>query len=292
MAIFNLGSINVDYVYRLAALAEPGETVAARSLSRGLGGKGANQSIAAARAGAAVCHIGAIAESDAWVAEILGASAVDVAGVARLADAATGHAIIMVDEHGENAIVIHPGANRALAEGDVLQALSGIGPADTLLLQNETSHQRAAAAFARRAGARVIYSAAPFDLDAVREVLPFVSILAVNAGEAARLQAGIDAPLPVAGMLVTMGADGAEYRDLASGRVTRQAAFPVTPVDTTGAGDCFAGWFAAGLDAGLGIDTALRRAAAAAALQVTRPGAADAMPALDEVIAFLDKAGP
>lgn len=290
MTIYNFGSINVDHVYRLSALARPGETVAARSLSRGLGGKGANQSIAAARAGAAVRHIGAIAAGDEWVADILTESGVDVAGVVRLADEATGHAIIMVDDHGENAIVIHGGANRALAEDPVLDALSGIGPGDTLLLQNETSHQRAAAAVAAKAGARVIYSAAPFDVDAVRAVLPYVSILAVNAGEAAQLQAAMDAPLPVAGMLVTLGAEGAEYRDLGSGQVTRQAAFRVTPVDTTGAGDCFAGWFAAGLDAGLAVEAALRRAAAAAALQVTRAGAADAMPTLEEVVAALETA--
>ena len=87
-----------------------------------------------------------------------------------------------------------------------------------------------------------------------------------------------------------MGGKGAEYRDLATGRVTRQDAFPVTPVDTTGAGDCFAGWFSAGMDEGLGIEANLRRAAAAAALQVTRPGAAGAMPTLAEVDAILTRA--
>ena len=290
MTIFNLGSINVDHVYRLPTLAQPGETIAARTLSRGLGGKGANQSIAAARAGAAVRHVGAIGAADDWVADTLCAAGVDVRGVQRLADEATGHAIIMVDDGGENAIVIHGGANHALPQAAVTAGLAGIGPGDTLLLQNETAHQRIAAAQAQAAGARVIYSAAPFDLAAVRDVLPHTSIIAVNEGEAARLQAGIAGPLPVAGLLVTMGGKGAEYRDLATGRVTRQDAFPVTPVDTTGAGDCFAGWFAAGMDEGLGIEANLRRAAAAAALQVTRPGAAGAMPTLAEVDAILTRA--
>lgn len=289
MAIFNFGSINIDHVYRLQTLPRPGETIASRSLTLGLGGKGANQSIAAALAGREVRHIGAMGEADGWVLDRLRGAGVDVSRIARLPDEPTGHAIIMVEDSGENAIVVHAGANRAMAERAVLDALSEIGPADTLLLQNETAHQQAAAAHARAAGARVIYSAAPFEVEAVRAVMPHVAILAVNAGEAAHLAAELGANLPCEGMVVTLGARGAEYRDLRSGELTSQGAFAVTPVDTTGAGDCFAGWFAAGLDAGQTAAGALRHAAAAAAMQVTRPGAAGAMPTLAEVRAFMSR---
>ncbi|WP_299357874.1 ribokinase [uncultured Paracoccus sp.] len=287
MTIYNLGSINIDQVYRVATLPRPGETVAARQHSTGLGGKGANQSIAGARAGRQVRHLGAIGRDHDWALERLRGCGVDVRGIARLADSATGHAIILVEDSGENAIVIHPGANHAVPLDLVTAHLAGIGPGDTLLLQNETVHQVPAAELARAAGARVIYSAAPFDVAAIRCVLPHVSILAVNAGEAAAAEAELGSSLPIEGMLVTRGAAGAEYRDLHTGRVTWQPAFEVTPVDTTGAGDCFAGWFAAGLDAGLPLAETLRRAAAAAALQVTRPGAADAMPHAAEVRDFL-----
>ncbi|MBM3603903.1 MAG: ribokinase [Alphaproteobacteria bacterium] len=287
MAIWNLGSINIDHVYRLESLPRPGETLASRSYSVGLGGKGANQSVAAARAGARTHHLGAMGAGDDWVLQRLNDSGIDMAHVARLPDEATGHAIILLEAQGENAIVIHPGANRAVDEGALLRTLSALGPDDTLLLQNETNGQVAAAQAAQARGARVVYSAAPFDLDAVRAVLPHVSILAMNAGESQQVLAGISGPLPVQGLLITRGAEGAEYRDLTTSQTYVQAAFRVTPVDTTGAGDTFAGYFSAALDEGRDIAVALRLAAAAAALKVTRPGAGDAIPTRAEVEAFL-----
>ncbi|WP_134726831.1 ribokinase [Paracoccus luteus] len=289
MAIWNLGSINIDHVYRMARLPAPGETVNAASLSHGLGGKGANQSAAAARAGATVRHVGAMGAGDDWVIERLAAAGIDCTHVARLAGHAIGHALILVDDAGENAIVVHPGANRALSADAVGAALARIGPADTLLIQNETNLQVQAAAEGRAAGARVIYSAAPFEVEPLRAVMPHVSILALNEPEAAALEQALGAPPPVPAMLVTRGARGAEYRDLLAGTVTHQPAFPVRAVDSTGAGDCFAGWFAAALDAGNDVPQAMRRAAAAAAIQVTRPGAGDAMPDRAEVEAFLSR---
>lgn len=287
MAIWNLGSINIDHVYRLESLPKPGETLASRGYAQGLGGKGANQSVAAARAGAVTHHLGAMGTGDEWVRDRLAQAGVDMGHVARLEDQATGHAIILLDADAENAIVIHPGANRAIDEDALTQALSALTPADTLLIQNETNGQVAAARAAQAQGARVIYSAAPFDLDAVRSVLPHVSILAMNAGEAEQLFAGVPGDLPVQGLLITRGADGAEYRDLTTGQVHEQPSFRVTPVDTTGAGDTFAGYFAAALDSGADIPSALRLASAAAAVKVTRAGAGDAIPTRTEVDAFL-----
>ncbi|MDO5613003.1 MAG: ribokinase [Paracoccus sp. (in: a-proteobacteria)] len=285
MTIWNLGSINIDHVYRLDHLVRPGETIAARSFAQGLGGKGANQSVAAARAGAVVRHIGAIGRGDDWVIRQLAAAGIDTAHVARLSDHATGHAIIQLDASGENAIIIHSGANRALSLPQTVA--DAMQPGDTLLIQNETNLQAETAAIARDKGLRVIYSAAPFDVDAVRAMLGLATILAMNAGEADALFTALGQDLPVEGLLVTRGAEGADYRDLRSGTVTHCPAFPVRPVDTTGAGDCFAGWFAAGLDSGQDIATALRRASAAAAIQVTRPGASDAMPDAEQVDRFL-----
>ena len=287
MAIWNLGSINIDHVYRLDSLPRPGETLASQSYGQGLGGKGANQSVASARAGARTHHLGAMGLGDDWVLARLADSGVDVSAVARLPDEATGHAIILLDRDAENAIVIHAGANRAIDEAALAETLSALTPRDTLLIQNETNGQVAAAQAARARGARVIYSAAPFDLEATRAILPHATILAMNAGEARQLFAGHPADLPVAGLLITKGSEGAEYRDLTSGRTWQQPAFRVTPVDTTGAGDTFAGYFAAGLDEGLDVAQALRLASAAAALKVTRAGAGDAIPTRAEVEAFL-----
>ena len=287
MTIYNLGSINIDHVYRLAALPRAGETLHSLQLTHGLGGKGANQSVAAARAGARVVHLGAMGSGDDWVLDRLRTAGVETGHVSRLPDQVTGHAIILLDAAGENSIILHGGANRNLPAATVLRDLEGIGAEDILLMQNETSLQVEVAARARAAGATVIYSAAPFEIAALRAVLPHVSILAMNEGEAAETFAAFGADLPVRGLLVTRGAAGAEYRDLASGRTLFQPAFAVSPVDTTGAGDCFAGWFAAGLARGEDPATALRHAAAAAALQVTRPGAGDAMPERAEVLRFL-----
>lgn len=286
MAIWNLGSINIDHVYRLDSLPGPGETLASRSYAQGLGGKGANQSVAAARAGARTRHLGAMGPADGWVRQRLSEAGVETEGVAALPDQVTGHAIILLDREAENAIVIHPGANRAIDEERLVRMLEAIGPGDTLLIQNETNGQVAAARTARAQGARVIYSAAPFDLDAVCRILPHVSVLAMNAGEARQLLSALP-EVPVAGLLITRGAEGAEYRDLTTGEVHRQDAFRVEPVDTTGAGDTFAGYFAAALDEGLGIAPTLRLASAAAALKVTRSGAGDAIPTRAEVEAFL-----
>lgn len=285
MTIYNLGSINIDHVYRLPALPRPGETLHAQSYAQGLGGKGANQSVAAARAGADVIHLGAMGAGDDWVPRRLAAAGVQTSAIARLPGLATGHAIILVDAAGENSIVLHGGANLALPAE--LARPAGLGRDDILLMQNETNLQAEAALHARRAGARVIYSAAPFSIAALREVLPHVSILAVNEIEARDTFAALGEDLPVEGLLITRGAEGAEFRDLRSGQAWHQPAFAVQAVDTTGAGDCFTGWFAAGLARGETPPDALRHAAAAAALQVIRKGAGDAMPDRAEVLAFL-----
>ena len=285
--IYNLGSINIDHFYRVPHLPAPGETLAASAYQTGLGGKGANQSAAAAKAGAHVLHIGAVGPEGHWAIDRLAGWGVDVAHIARL-ETPSGHAIINVDPAAENTIILYPGANRALAWAPVERALTAATSSDTLILQNETAHQAEAAALARSKGMRVIYSAAPFDADAVRAVLPHVTTLALNAVEADQLCSALNTTLDdldVPELLVTRGADGAEWRARTGARAFAPA-LEVTPVDTTGAGDTFAGYFAAGRDQGLSPQDALNWAAAAAALKVTRPGTADAIPLAHEVTAF------
>lgn len=282
MTVWTLGSINIDHFYRLPHLPAAGETISALGYMKGLGGKGANQSVAALRAGARVRHLGAVGADDAWTLGRIAALGLPIQDIARV-EAATGHAMVATDPGGENLIVIAPGANRALPD-TLLAALDAAQPGDTLLLQNETNLQVEAAARARGRGLRVMYSAAPFQLEPLRAILPHATHLLMNALEAKALSAATGlslADLPVQAVIVTRGAEGAEWI-AAEGRL-HVPAVKVTPVDTTGAGDCFAGSLAARLDLGDSPEAALRYAAAAAALQVTRPGTADAMPLRAEV---------
>ncbi|UYV37461.1 ribokinase [Rhodobacteraceae bacterium D3-12] len=285
MTIYNLGSINADLFYSVPHLPGPGETLAATAHSTGLGGKGANQSVAAALAGANVIHIGAIGRDGLWTVQQLRGFGVDTAHVSML-ETPTAHAIITVDPQGENAIVIFPGANYEQSLTQVESTLSAASTGDMLILQNETNLTFEAAEIAKSRGLDVIYSAAPFDADAVRRMLPVTDLLVMNEVEAQQLTKAMAttlADVPVPHLLITRGAKGATWMDQLNGTTIDVAAQPVTAVDTTGAGDCFIGYVAAGLDQGLNPEQAMNRAAIAAAIQVTRPGTADAIPTLEEV---------
>ncbi|MBL4871947.1 MAG: ribokinase [Rhodobacteraceae bacterium] len=287
MAIYNLGSVNIDHVYRVPHLPEPGETLAATSFKSGLGGKGANQSIAVARAGGQVFHIGAIGADGGWLADQMAEAGVDTRYLSVI-DVPTGHAIINVDDAAENVIVLFTGANRAVTEAMVNEALNDAAAGDWLLLQNETNQGLYAANAAKAKGMRVAYAAAPFDAEAAAAMLPVTDLLAVNNIEAAQLSAALGvsaADLPVAQVLITRGADGATLQP--GDAVISVDAFKVDPVDTTGAGDTFLGYFLAALDLGRELKDALTFASAASAIQVTNVGAAAAIPNADAVEAFL-----
>ena len=277
MAVWCLGSINADYFYTVPHLVAPGETLAASAMTSGLGGKGANQSVAAACAGAEVFHIGAVGPDGDWARQALSDYGVDVSGVVTV-ETPTAHAIIQVDRDGENAIVIFSGANLEVP------TFAGGTTGDWLMLQNECGDVVNAAEAAQSRGLKVAYSAAPFDAVAARAMLPHIDLLLVNALENAALEKEIG-EVDVA-RVVTKGANGAEWLGVAD-----VPGHPVDPVvDSTGAGDCFAGYLIASLDQGLPPQDALQRAVVASALQVTKSGTADAMPEggmVDEILSTL-----
>ncbi|MCC1492464.1 ribokinase [Cognatishimia sp. F0-27] len=285
MSIWNLGSINVDLVYRVPHLPQAGETLAATGFQRGLGGKGANMSVAAARAGARCVHLGAVGRDGRWTVERLMEYGVDTRLIAEMAEA-TGHAIIAVDESGENSIILHSGANRALDARSLADQLEGAADGDWFVTQNETNAQQETAQVASRRGMKVAYAAAPFEADAVRAVLPVLDLLILNAVEAAQLARALGvAPgrLPVRDVVITKGSKGSVWIETDTGTETTVPALPVEPVDTTGAGDTFTGYLLAGRDRGMPMEQALRLASKAAALMVTRHGTADVIPDLKDV---------
>ncbi|WP_300530986.1 ribokinase [uncultured Mameliella sp.] len=288
MTIFNLGSINADLFYHVPHLPAPGETLAARSFTRGLGGKGANMSVAAARAAARCVHIGAVGADGAWAVDRLMEYGVYTQHISTVSEG-TGNALIAVDDAGENTIILYPGANHAISTDDLAEALEGAGASDLFLTQNETNAQREAAELASAKGMRVAYAAAPFDAKAVQAVLPLLDLLFLNAVEARQLQEATGlAPeaLPVRDVIVTLGGDGARWHNTDTGETRAFPAVPVTPVDTTGAGDTFTGYVLAGLDRGLPMEQAIGQAMIAGAIMVTREGTADVIPDLRDVQDF------
>ncbi len=285
MAVFNLGSINADLFYQVPHLLSPGETLASTQHSRGLGGKGANMSVAIARAAARAVHIGAVGPDGRWAVDRLLEYGVDTRNIITMTEP-TGHAVIMVDTRGENAILLYPGANQAITETHIDNALKSATDLDTFLFQNETSAQVEGATLASSRGMRVVYAAAPFDAGAVQAVLPLLDILVMNAVEAKQLTdaTGIAlGDLPVRDIVVTLGGDGCRWLNTDVATDQRFPAIPVTPVDTTGAGDTFTGFLIAGLDRGLPMEQAISLGQQAGAIMVTRHGTADVIPDLKDV---------
>ncbi|WP_416883893.1 ribokinase [Marivita sp.] len=285
MAVYNLGSINADLFYQVPHLLAPGETLASTEHSRGLGGKGANMSVAIARAAARAVHIGAVGSDGRWAVERLLEYGVDTRNIVEL-NVPTGHAVIMVDDNGENAILLYPGANRALTETHIASALTAATEADTFVFQNETSAQIEGATLASSKGMRVVYAAAPFDAHSVEAVLPMLDILVMNAIEAQQLTDALGVALtdlPVRDVIVTLGGDGCRWVNTDDGADKTFPAIPVTPVDTTGAGDTFTGFLVAGLDRGLPMEQAISLGQQAGAIMVTRHGTADVIPDLKDI---------
>ncbi len=281
--IWNLGSINIDNFYEVPHLPAPGETLAAVSFGFGLGGKGANMSVAAARAAARISHIGAIGPEGQWTVERLMEYGVDTPHISQI-EIPTGHANIVVDSSGENNIVLFQGANVMLTDAIIGSALSAASTGDFLLMQNETNGQEYASEIAHSLGLRVAYAAAPFDAEAIGRLLGRIDLLVLNEIEAAQLETATAksvGTLGVPDVVVTLGAQGCKW--VSNKGEKRFDAYPAEAVDTTGAGDTFTGYLVAGLDRGLNMEAAIDLALKAGALMVTRRGTADVIPDLKEI---------
>lgn len=279
--VVNLGSLNTDHVYRVPSIVAPGQTLASSSYTRHAGGKGLNQSVALARAGANVRHVGAVGPDGRWLIEVLADAGVDTAGVAVLPDEPTGHALIQVDHAGENAIVLHGGANRQIAFDADTHFPAGVTDA-WLLTQNETNGVAEAIASAKAAGASVAFNPAPMD-DAVHSYpLDAVDLLIVNQTEAEALGDATRRTLDSGGAVITtLGPKGARYEQ--GGESIAVPAAPAEPADTTAAGDTFVGYYLASALSGMDAEASLRRAARAAALCVARAGAVPSIPMAAQV---------
>lgn len=305
-----VGSLNVDLVVPVERFPRPGETLLGGDYARHRGGKGANQAVAAARAGGSVRMIGRVGDDafGAWLRAGLDADGVDHRSVVALPDAPTGVAFISVDADGQNVIIVSPGANGRLSAQDLAPgAFDGAG---VVLLQLEVPLEATlrAAQLAHAAGARVVLNLAPAAaLDAAQ--LRHVDVLVVNESEAALLlgietAALADRPEEAARALttrvptaiVTLGAAGSAWATRATPTAEaawgRVAGYRVAAVDTTAAGDAFVGALAAALDRGTPIERALQFGNAAGALAVTVRGAQPSLPTAAAIEALVQGTAP
>ncbi|TPV62179.1 ribokinase [Aestuariibacter sp. GS-14] len=297
MAIINFGSINIDHVYQVDHFVAPGETLASKGYQQLLGGKGANQSIALAAAGADVRHVGKINQSDVSFKQTLIKHEIDCQHL-QCTETPSGHAIIQVTPSGENAIVLFGGANQEITEKDVMRALDKTKSADWVLTQNETSCLEEILRLAHEKHLKVAFNPAPMS-ESVKS-LPFdcIDLLIVNEVEAAALsgETALDDIVSHfkthwahAEVIITLGKAGVMM--LRKHDTLQVDAFVVDAVDTTAAGDTFIGYFLAAYSQHADAKQALRRACAASAISVTREGAAQSIPKRAEVDRFLAKHG-
>jgi ribokinase len=292
--ILVFGSINLDLIFSLPHIPLAGETVLGPFTRIEPGGKGANQAVAAARDGAQVVMAGAVGR-DALAEgalRLLREANIDLSRVVET-EASTGCAAISVDLAGNNAIAVGSGANLLAHASQVEDAL--LTPSTTLILQMEVPAAQTAALIARAKarGTRIILNLAPA-ADLPIPALRSVDLLTVNETEAAWLAqclgctgssaADLHTVLGI-DVVCTLGGDGSTVATAAGNQ--RMPARPITPVDTTAAGDCFVGVLAAALDRGASLDAALHRATAAAALCCTRTGSQGSLPSAAEINAFL-----
>jgi len=302
-----VGSANADLVLPVGRLPLPGETVLATGRRVSAGGKGLNQAVAAARAGSRTSFVAALGPDaeGAALREVLGAEG--IGATVRESPAPTGLAVVVVDQDGENSIVVAPGANADLVDL-TREELAAVTAATVLLMQLEVPIPTVAAAAraAKEAGTRVVLNAAPAAVLG-DDLLDCVDVLVVNEGEA-RMMVGVAAGvhtdavtrdvddlldallLKVPGVVVTRGAAGAVQAGRDGSRHV-EPAHRVTVVDTTAAGDTFAGYLCAALADGAEMPAALRLATVAAALCVQRPGAVPSVPRRAEVEALLVGSG-
>ena len=295
--LVNLGSLCIDNVYSVPNITAAGETVASLEYAVYAGGKGLNQSLAAAKAGARVAHVGCVGSDGRWLKQELSKSGVDVAAV-RETEAPSGHAVIQVNPSGENAIVISGGANRTLNDADIDTALRLCDTDDWLLLQNEINKMEDILDRSSKAP-KLALNLAPVDDRIRRYDLTAVDLLIVNEVEAQALsgETGVEdafqalcARYPACDIVVTLGRTGLRYGK-GDDRVAL-GAFAVQAVDETGAGDAFVGYLMSALLEGQGVRDALIIGSAAGALAATRAGAASSIPSREAVASLIATSEP
>ena len=300
MKVLTFDSLNLDYVYRVEHFVQPGETLSATSQAVNPGGKGLNQSIALARAGAEVYHAGCLGVGGESLGKLLRENGVDTSYLFPT-DELQGNAVIQVEPSGQNCILLFGGSNQCITSWQVDKTLAAFSEGDYLVLQNEVNDLPMIVEKAYERGMKIVLNPSPYNEKLSAVDFGKLSWLLVNEVEASQLLrcaadgdpeqmlAQLHERYPNAMIVLTLGAQGALCAH--GGAIHRQPAVPVNAVDTTAAGDTFTGYFLAGVLEGQNVPQALRYASAAAAIAVTQPGAAPSIPTRKKVLssgAFCD----
>ncbi len=289
MKIINIGSLNIDYVYQVDDFVAGGETKLSESMKVFSGGKGLNQSIALKRAGAEVYHGGLVGKDGIFLKELLQREGVNTDFISTV-DGSTGHAIIQVNKKGENCILLFGGANQLFRKEGIDAILSSCNKGEYVLLQNEINHMDYIINKAYDLGLKIILNPSPINDSLKGYPLDKISTFILNEVEGNELT-GRDEPelilkeltakYPDSEFVLTLGSKGVIYAHKEE-RIAVEAK-KVIPVDTTAAGDTFTGFYLSGVIMGKTVKEALELATEAAALAVTRAGAAPSIPMLSEI---------
>ncbi len=296
MKLLDFGSLNIDHTYQLPHLVRPGETLASDSYHKSEGGKGFNQAVALAKAGQEVYLAGAIGQDGLFLRDYLQELGVHTKHLCVL-DAPTGHAMIQLDTEGQNCIILFGGTNGMITEAMIDEVLADFGAGDYLLLQNEISHVDSIICAAHAKGMHIILNPSPMSPELLTWPLELVEWFILNEIEGADItgktqpEEMLDELLrryPACHVVLTLGERGSVYAD-ATQRID-QGIVSAHTVDTTAAGDTFTGYFLHALLQGEAIQQALKTAACASAITVSRPGAGRSIPAAEEVQAAMKEA--
>lgn len=294
MTVYNLGSLNIDYVYSVSEFVRPGETICARERNVFPGGKGLNQSVALAKAGAKVIHGGLIGFEGDFLLDTLKKAGVDVSGILKVPES-TGHAVIQVEDSGQNSIILFSGANHKIDRKYIDVFLAEAVKDDILLLQNEISGLDHAFAAAKSKGMKIAFNPSPFKENIKSLPLKDVDLWLCNEIEGSELSGetepekkidGIISKYGESDVLLTLGKDGSVLSS--RGKRYYQDIFPVETVDTTAAGDTFTGYFISCISSGCKEEDGLKIAAAASAIAVSQKGASISIPEMKEVKKLLE----
>ena len=295
MRVLNIGSMNLDHVYDVDHIVQPGETEATGEMKIHLGGKGMNQSVALAKAGVEVYQGGMIGDDGQPFLDACKEFGVHADYIKQI-ETKTGHAIIQIDSSAQNCILLYGGANQKLTEAYVDEVLAGFGSEDILLLQNEVNMLPNIVDKAYEKGMQIAQNPSPFNEKLNAVDMGKISIFLLNEVEGGQIT-GLTEPdeiiakllelYPHAKIVLTLGKDGAIYAD--STQKHFQPIFKVQAVDTTAAGDTFTGYFLAGLCENMPIPEALKMSAKASSIAVSRAGAVPSIPYREEVLKALSE---